>query len=161
MKLRRSPPLNPALLFVAPALQVALILIFFLLMSTTFMLQPGIAVEVPKSPFLLKPQRSPAVVSVTAPPLPALFFDNPQMDAMAVQWNAMGLGLANAIKHKLVGMLSERLKADGVYVGQVMVLGAVKGTPFDTGNATLEAASIAKMFWDLYTGRSAVTVNAS
>lgn len=80
MRLRRTPQLNPALLFVAPALQVALILIFFLLMSSSFMLQPGIAVEVPKSPFLLKPQRNPVVVSVTSAPMPAIFFDNQEVD---------------------------------------------------------------------------------
>ena len=63
------------------------------------------------------------------------YFD-PQVDATAVQWGAMGLAVANAAKHKLVGLLSQKLKADGVYVGEAMVLGMVKGTAFDSGNAT-------------------------
>ncbi len=53
-----------------------MILIFFLLLSTTFLVQPGVAVSVPESPFVLSPQRNPRIVSVTAPPLSAIFFEN-------------------------------------------------------------------------------------
>lgn len=79
MKLVRSPGLHPALLFVAPALDVVLSLIFFLVLSTSFLLQPGVAVSVPDSPFLLAPQRDPQVVSVTAAPLTAVYFENEQV----------------------------------------------------------------------------------
>jgi hypothetical protein len=68
----------------------------------------------------------------------------------------MGLSLANAAKHELVGLLSKRLEGDGVYVGEVMVAGSVKGTPWDNGNATLEGAQIADAFWKLYQGRSEI-----
>ena len=44
------------------------------------MLQPGVAVNVPQSPFLLSPQRNPRIISVTAPPLSAIFFENEEMD---------------------------------------------------------------------------------
>jgi len=81
---------------------------------------------------------------------------NPQVDAFAVSSKNMGLALANAAKHKLVGLLSERLKGDGVYVGEVVVVSSVKGTAWDQGNATLEATTVAKTFWDLYQGRSEV-----
>jgi NAD(P)-dependent dehydrogenase (short-subunit alcohol dehydrogenase family) len=57
----------------------------------------------------------------------------PQMDELAVQLKAMGLGLANAAKHKLVGLLAARLKAEGVYVGEVMVAGTVKGDGVGSG----------------------------
>lgn len=87
------------------------------------------------------------------------FFD-PQVDAMAVQWNAMGLAVANAAKHKVVGLLSEKLKGDGVYVGEVVVLGVVKGTAFDAaGNGTVDPATVADKFWELYQGRSVLSVN--
>lgn len=79
MKLVRSPGLHPALLFVAPALDVVLALIFFIVLSTSFLLQPGVAVSVPDSPFLLAPQREPQVVSVTAAPLTAVYFENEQV----------------------------------------------------------------------------------
>jgi biopolymer transport protein ExbD len=79
VKLVRSPGLHPALLFVAPALDVVLALIFFIVLSTSFLLQPGVAVSVPDSPFLLAPQREPQVVSVTAAPLTAVYFENEQV----------------------------------------------------------------------------------
>jgi len=79
VKLERSPGLHPALLFVAPSLGVVLSLIFFIVLSTSFLLQPGVEVSVPDSPFLLAPQRDPQVVSVTAAPLAAVFFENEQV----------------------------------------------------------------------------------
>jgi NADP-dependent 3-hydroxy acid dehydrogenase YdfG len=81
---------------------------------------------------------------------------NQQIDAYAVSAKAMGLALANAAKHKLVGLLAERLKGDGIYVGEVMVAGTVKGTAWDTGNATLVAGAIAGKFWELYQARSEI-----
>jgi NAD(P)-dependent dehydrogenase (short-subunit alcohol dehydrogenase family) len=83
-----------------------------------------------------------------------LLFDDPKVDEMAVQWGAAGLAIANAAKHKLVGLLHQQLKPDGVYVGEVIVTGSVKGTSWDNGSATIEAASVAKSFWDLYSSRS-------
>ena len=47
----------------------------------------------------------------------------PAMDALAVSMKTMGVAIANAAKHKLVGLLSQRLKDDGVYVGEVMIAG--------------------------------------
>ena len=81
---------------------------------------------------------------------------DPRVDAMAITMNAMGLALANAAKDKLVGLLAERLKGDGIYVGQVTVLGLVKGTVFDRGNAKLEPAAIAERFFTLYRERGDV-----
>ena len=79
MKLVRTSEPHPALIFVAPALDVGLILVFFLLLSTSFLLQPGVSVAVPDSPFLLAPQRDPQVVSVTAAPTTAVYFENQQV----------------------------------------------------------------------------------
>jgi NADP-dependent 3-hydroxy acid dehydrogenase YdfG len=83
----------------------------------------------------------------------ALGEDNPQMEEFAVGGKSMGLALANAAKHKLAALLALRLKAEGVYVAEVMVAGMVKGTPWDRGNATLEAPAIANTFWELYQAR--------
>lgn len=90
-----------------------------------------------------------------------LAFYDATIDAMAVQWNAMGLALAKAAQHKLVGLLAEKLKADGVYVGEVVVLSMVKGTAFDSGHATLDASTIAAKFWELYGARSDVSASLS
>jgi NADP-dependent 3-hydroxy acid dehydrogenase YdfG len=84
---------------------------------------------------------------------------DPNVDLMATQWNAMGLAVAKAAQHKLAGVLAAKLKGDDIYVGEVVVMGAVKGTPFDRGNATIEAADIAQKFWDLTQSRTTLTVN--
>ena len=80
----------------------------------------------------------------------------PMIDAMAVNMKTMGIALANAAKFKLVGLLSQRLAGDGVYVGEVMVAGAVKGTAFASGGAGIEASAIAAKFWELYQARGEI-----
>jgi NADP-dependent 3-hydroxy acid dehydrogenase YdfG len=77
---------------------------------------------------------------------------SPQVDAYATTLKTVGVALANAAKHKLVGLLAERLKGEGVYVGEVMVAGMVKGTAWSSGEG-LEASAIAGKFWELYQAR--------
>lgn len=76
-----------------------------------------------------------------------------EIDAMVARSGSMGLAISNSAKHKLVGLLSQRLRPD-VYVGEVMVLGLVRGTAFDSGGATLEPATVAEKFWELHAARS-------
>ena len=92
MKLVRSPGLHPALIFIAPALDVILSLIFFIILSTSFLLQPGIAVSVPQSPFLLAPQRDPQIISVTAAPVPTIYFDDEQVSAPELRQKLLAQG---------------------------------------------------------------------
>jgi hypothetical protein len=84
------------------------------------------------------------------------FFDA-GADQSAVDWNAMGLAVANSAKHKLVALLARKLGGDGVYVGEVVVTGFVKGTPFDNGNATIDPKDIAAKFWELQAARGDVS----
>lgn len=77
-----------------------------------------------------------------------------RVDAVASQIGAMGLALCKSSQHKLTGLLHQRLKGEGVYVGEVMVQGGVKGTAFDRGQATLEASAIAERFFALYQARA-------
>lgn len=81
MRLHRRPAPNFGMALFIPALTVGAILVFFVLLGGTFLLQPGISVQVPSSPFLLAPQRNPKIVAVTAAPVPAIFFDNLQVTA--------------------------------------------------------------------------------
>jgi NADP-dependent 3-hydroxy acid dehydrogenase YdfG len=83
---------------------------------------------------------------------------NPAVDAMAVQYQAMGLAVSKAAQHKVVGLLHERLAKQGVYVGEVVVMGMVKGTAFDSGAATIEPGAIAERFWQLHQNRSEASV---
>lgn len=80
---------------------------------------------------------------------------SPEMDAYATSFNVMGIALVNAAKNKLAGLLSQRLKGDGVYVGEVMVRGTIKGTATDRGNS-IDPSRIADKFWELYQSRSEV-----
>ena len=81
-------------------------------------------------------------------------FVDPNVDAVLVQYGIMGLGVANAAKHKLVGLLAKKLEADGIYVGEIMVDGSIKGSAFDPGDGSgIEAKTVASKYWDLYTVR--------
>lgn len=81
MKLHRNLSPSFSLLLFVPAVDVAAVMLVFFLLSGGFLLQPGIAVKPPDSPFLLAPQRDPRVVSITAEPLPTIYFDNRKVDA--------------------------------------------------------------------------------
>jgi NAD(P)-dependent dehydrogenase (short-subunit alcohol dehydrogenase family) len=83
------------------------------------------------------------------------------VDSLAVKWNVMGLALAKAAQHKLVGLLHEKLAPKGVYVGEVTVLGIVKGSAFDPGTATLTADTVAEAFLALYQGRKEAYVDVA
>ncbi len=86
---------------------------------------------------------------------------DPKVDAMAVQARAMGLAVTKAAQHKLAGLLHARLSTEGIYVGEVLVLGMVKGTSFDDGRATLEPSQVAEKLWDLYQRRSEPTTQVA
>jgi hypothetical protein len=72
----------------------------------------------------------------------------------------MGIALANAAKHKLAGLLSQRLKGDGIFVGEVMVRGTIKGTPTDSGNS-IDPSRVADKFWELYRTRGEMLAGVS
>jgi NAD(P)-dependent dehydrogenase (short-subunit alcohol dehydrogenase family) len=75
------------------------------------------------------------------------------VDELGVKYNAMGLSVANAAKHKLVRLLATRLAAEGIYVGEVMITGIIKGTAFDQGNGNIEPAAVGETFWKLFQER--------
>lgn len=84
----------------------------------------------------------------------------PVMDEFAINLKAIGVALANAAKYKLVGLLAARLRSEGVYVGEVMVAGMIKGTPSGPGEG-IESATVANKFWELYQARKEVRARVS
>jgi NAD(P)-dependent dehydrogenase (short-subunit alcohol dehydrogenase family) len=78
---------------------------------------------------------------------------SPEVDEYVTTSGVMGVALANAAKNKLAGLLAQRLKRDGVYVGEVMIYGSVKGTPTESGSA-IDPSVTAEKFWKLYQSRS-------
>jgi len=73
MKLSRTSTISFGWLYVFPLLDVVFLLIFFFLLSSSFVLQPGIAVTVPFSRFTLGPQPNQQIISITGGPNPAIY----------------------------------------------------------------------------------------
>jgi biopolymer transport protein ExbD len=74
MKLSRTKEYNFGWLVVFPLIDVVFLLIFFTLLSSNFILQPGIAVSAPATPFLLGAQKNPQIISITSGAVPAIYF---------------------------------------------------------------------------------------
>ena len=83
-----------------------------------------------------------------------------QVDQYASTQKYMGVALANAAKDKLVGLLAQRLKGDGIYVGQVTIAGSIKGTPWESPNS-MDASVVADKFWELYQTRGEIRARVS
>ncbi len=74
MKLTRTKEYHFGWLGVVSAIDVVFLLIFFLLLSSNFILQPGIAVSLPLSRFTLGPQVNPQIISITGGAAPSVYF---------------------------------------------------------------------------------------
>lgn len=74
MKLSRTKDYQFSWLTAIPMLDVLFLLIFFLVLSSNFILQPGISVSVPLSRFTLGPQINPQIISITGGAAPAIYF---------------------------------------------------------------------------------------
>lgn len=59
---------------IIPAIDVVFLLIFFLLLSSNFILQPGIAVSLPFSRFTLGPLQNQQIISITGGGMPTIYF---------------------------------------------------------------------------------------
>jgi len=80
MKLTRSVHLNPFLIFLIPLVDICFLLLLLFLVSSTFLLHPGISVNLPFSRFTLGPQRYPIIVSITAGPYPLIYYRDQQIN---------------------------------------------------------------------------------
>jgi biopolymer transport protein ExbD len=74
MKLTRTKDYNFGWLVVFPLIDVVFLLIFFTLLSSNFILQPGIAISAPATPFLLGAQRNPQIISIAGGAVPSIYF---------------------------------------------------------------------------------------
>ncbi len=74
MKLARTKEYHFGWLGLMAILDVLFLLIFFVLLSSNFILQPGIAVSLPASRFTLGPQLNPQIISITGGTAPAIYF---------------------------------------------------------------------------------------
>ena len=73
MKLERNFQINPALVGVVPLINVMFLVLLFFGLGSRFVLQSGLAIELPTSTFTLAPSREPQLVSITASPIPSIY----------------------------------------------------------------------------------------
>jgi len=76
MNLQRTINFNFAWLVLVALVDVAFLLVFFLLLSSNFILQQGISVSMPFSRFTLGPQTSRQIISITGGAVPAIYFQD-------------------------------------------------------------------------------------
>jgi biopolymer transport protein ExbD len=74
MKLTRTKEYSFGWLLLFPLVDVLFIIIFFVLLGSNFLLQPGISVSLPFSRFTLGPQPNQQIVSITGGAVPAIYF---------------------------------------------------------------------------------------
>jgi biopolymer transport protein ExbD len=74
MKLSRTKEYNFGWLMIVPAVDIIFLLILFLVLSSNFILQPGIAVSLPFSRFTLGPLQNEQIISITGGSVPAIYF---------------------------------------------------------------------------------------
>jgi biopolymer transport protein ExbD len=74
MHVRRTVNFNFAWLVLVGLVNVSFLLVFFLLLSSNFILQQGISISMPFSRFALGPQTSRQIISITGGAAPAIYF---------------------------------------------------------------------------------------
>ena len=74
MKLTRTTNYHFGWLGTVPLINVVFLLLFFFLLSSTFVLQPGISVSLPFSRFTLGPQINQQIISITGGAVPVIYF---------------------------------------------------------------------------------------
>ena len=120
MKLSRTKEYNFGWLVVVPLVDVAFLLLLFLLLSSNFILQPGISVSLPFSRFTLGPQLNQQIISITGGGVPAIYFRDQK------------------ITLEQLGPLLDAAKREG----RSIIIKADRLTPYDTvvqvTNAALE-----------------------
>jgi len=74
MKLSRTKEYNFGWLVFLAVVDVTFLLVFFLLLSSNFILQQGISVSMPFSRFTLGPQTNQQIISITGGTVPAIYY---------------------------------------------------------------------------------------
>src|SRR5260221_9281622 len=76
MKLSRTKEYNFGWLVLLALVDLVFLLVFFLLLSSNFILQQGISISMPFSRFTLGPQSNQQIISITGGAVPAVYFQD-------------------------------------------------------------------------------------
>jgi biopolymer transport protein ExbD len=80
MKLRRTMNFNFGWVVLVALVDVSFLLVFFLLLSSNFILQQGISISMPFSRFTLGPQNSQQIISISGGAVPAIYFQDQRVN---------------------------------------------------------------------------------
>ena len=122
MKLTRSIHLNPFLIFIIPLVDLFFLLLLLFLVSSTFLLHPGISVNLPFSKFTLGPQKNPIIVSITAGPYPLIYYRDQQIGLEELSHRLQG----DRVADRSIIIQADRLTPQGSVI-EVMNLCLEKG----------------------------------
>lgn len=91
MKLTRSIEPSWRLFGLVPFINVIFLVLVFFTLSSRFIIQPGVVVSVPFSPFRLAPQRNTSIVSITSGAAPGIYFQDEKvtLSQLTVRLGAM------------------------------------------------------------------------
>jgi len=118
MKLSRTREYNFGWLILLGLVDLVFLLVFFLLLSSNFILQPGISVSMPFSRFTLGPQTNQQIISITGGAAPAIYFRDQK------------------ITLEQLGPLLDTAKREG----QSIIIRADRSTSYETVAAVTNAA---------------------
>src|SRR5689334_10080744 len=76
VKLTRATNSNFGWVVLVALMDIAFLLVFFLLLSSNFILQQGVSVSMPFSRFTLGPETSRQIISITGGAVPAIYFQD-------------------------------------------------------------------------------------
>src|SRR5437773_12519899 len=120
MKVSRTINFNFAWVVLVALVDLAFLLVFFLLLRSNFILQQGISISMPFSRFTLGPQANRQIISITGGAVPAIYFRDQKVTI------------------EQLGPLLDTAKRDG----QSVIIKADRLTPYETvirvTNAALE-----------------------
>src|SRR5919108_173779 len=123
MKLTRTSQISVGWLYAVPLLDVVFLLFFFFLLSSNFMLQPGISVSVPFSRFMLSAQPNQEIISITGGPNPAIYLRDqkvtlaqlgPVLDATKKQGRSVVIKADRLVSYDLVMAVTDAALERGI-----------------------------------------------
>ena len=74
MKLTRTKDYHFGWLIILPLIDIVFLMLFFLVLSSHFLLQHGVSVSMPLSRFVLGPQLNQQIISITGGASPVIYF---------------------------------------------------------------------------------------
>jgi biopolymer transport protein ExbD len=115
MKLSRTVKYNPEYFNLIPLLNVLFLVVAFVTLSNTFVIQPGVSVSLPVSSFAFGPQRNPQIVNISAGVTPIIYFHgekisveelDKKLSSTAVKERSLVIKADRAVPYEMVSVVA-------------------------------------------------------